>query len=64
MYVGRFTRNADQKGEAMIMSDFIFSRLDKNLYKEELENQYNEYLKRTGKSYFSEEISEAYETDA
>lgn len=40
MYVGRFVRNADVKGDAMIMSDFIFTRLDANSYNESLEQQY------------------------
>ena len=63
MYVGRFVRNGDVKGEAMIMSDFIFSRMGENDYTEQLEAQYNEYMQLTGRSYFSGQIDEAFETD-
>ena len=52
MYVGRFIRNADAKGDPMIMSDFIFSRINEQEYKLELEKQYKEYMLKTGKSYF------------
>ena len=52
MYVGRFIRNEGAKGDAMIMSDFIFSRINEQEYNAQLEKEYNAYKEKTGKSFF------------
>ena len=36
MYVGRFERNGEIKGDALIMSDFIFQRMDEREYNDKL----------------------------
>ena len=47
----------------MIMSDFIFQRINEQEYTSQLEKQYNYYKEKTGKSYFAGQIDEAFETD-
>eukprot|EP00347_Sterkiella_histriomuscorum_P003240 403365050 len=64
MYVGRFQRNADVLGNALIMSDFIFQRMDEDTYKENLKEHYQKYLDKTGRSYFAGQIDQAYETNS
>ncbi|CDW75997.1 UNKNOWN [Stylonychia lemnae] len=63
MYVGRFQRNADIQGNALIMSDFIFQRMDEQTYNDNLKEQYEKYLQRTGRSFFQGQIDEAFETN-
>ena len=48
MYIGRFERNADVKGDPLIMSDFIFTRIESNNYNERLKEEYEKYLKESG----------------
>jgi hypothetical protein len=53
MYVGRFQRNADVKGDDnVIMSNFIFTRIDEGTYNEKLKASYEKYLLENGKDYF------------
>ena len=48
MYIGRYERNGDVQGEALIMSDFIFTRIDVDNYNERLKQDYEKYLKESG----------------
>ena len=64
MYVGRFVRNGDVKGDALMMSDFIFQRMEESEYTSQLEEHYKKVQRDTGKSYFEGQLDEAFETDA
>ncbi len=59
MYVGKYERNADIEGEALVMSAFIFQRMDEQSYSERLKEEYE----KTSQSFFEGQIDEAYETD-
>lgn len=52
MYVGKYERNAELKGESLIMSDFIFQRMDEQSYNARLKEDYETHLAESGRSYF------------
>ena len=53
MYVGRFVRNEDVKGDAIMMSELIFQRIGEKEYEKDLKEAYLEHQKRTGKGFYN-----------